>query len=117
MQHWRLRAGQHIGLHLRGDAEELDKKGSEKIEIYAALTGSTSFAPGTVIRLKSCKGWTCLAPYSPCYLRANMALRRMISVKLKNKIFLRLGNADCASTTGREPQRATPETPILVPIH
>ena len=46
-----------------------------------------------------------------------MALRRMISVKLKNKIFLRLGNADCAGTTGREPHRAPPETPILVPIH
>ena len=41
----------------------------------------------------------------------------MISVKLKDKIFLRLGNADCASTTGREPERATPETPILVLIH
>ena len=46
-----------------------------------------------------------------------MALLRMVSMKLKNKIFLRLGDADCAGTTGREPHRATPETPILVPIH
>ena len=28
-----------------------------------------------------------------------------------------LGNADCAGTTGREPHRATPETPILGPAH
>ena len=28
-----------------------------------------------------------------------------------------LGNADCAGTTGREPHRATPETPILGPTH
>ena len=48
-----------------------------------------------------------------------MALLRMVSMKLKNKIFLRLGlgDADCAGTTGREPHRATPETPILGPIH
>ena len=38
-------------------------------------------------------------------------------MKLKNKIFLRLGNADCASTTGREPELAAPETPILITIH
>ena len=40
-------------------------------------------------------------------------------MKLKNKIFLRLGDVDCAGTTGREPERATLETPImiLVPIH
>ena len=46
-----------------------------------------------------------------------MALLRMVSMKLKNKIFLRLGDADCAGTTGREPHRATPETPILSSIH
>ena len=46
-----------------------------------------------------------------------MALLRMVSMKLKNKIFLRLGDADCAGTTGREPHRATPETPILGPAH
>ena len=28
-----------------------------------------------------------------------------------------LGNADCAGATGREPHRATPETPILGPTH
>ena len=32
-------------------------------------------------------------------------------------IILRLGNADCAGTTGREPHGATPETPILGSIH
>ena len=46
-----------------------------------------------------------------------MAIRSMVSKKLKSEIILRLGNADCAGTTGREPHRATPETPILGPIH
>ena len=45
-----------------------------------------------------------------------MAIRSMVSEKLKSEIILRLGNADCAGTTGREPDRATPETPILGPI-
>ena len=40
-----------------------------------------------------------------------------MSKKLKSEIILRLGNADCAGTTGREPHRATPETPILGPTH
>ena len=46
-----------------------------------------------------------------------MAIRSMVSKKLKGEIILRLGNADCAGTTGREPHRATSETPILGPIH
>jgi len=46
-----------------------------------------------------------------------MAIRSMVSKKLEREIMLCLGNADCAGTTGREPHRATPETPILGPIH
>ena len=41
----------------------------------------------------------------------------MISKKLKSEIIVILGNADCAGTTGREAHWATPETPILDPIH
>ena len=48
---------------------------------------------------------------------ARMAIRSMVSEKLKSEIILRLGNADCAGTTGCEPHWATPETPILGPIH
>ena len=46
-----------------------------------------------------------------------MARRIMVSKKLKSEIIPCLGNADCAGTTGCEPHRATPETPILGPIH
>ena len=41
----------------------------------------------------------------------------MVSKKLKSEIIPCLGTADCAGTTGREPHRATPETPILGLIH
>ena len=46
-----------------------------------------------------------------------MAIRRMVSKNPKSEIIPCLGNADCGWTTGRAPHRATPETPILGPIH
>ena len=46
-----------------------------------------------------------------------MATRILVSKKLKSEIMLCLGNADDAGATAREQHRATPETPILSPIH
>ena len=83
---------------------------------FNALTGFhvLGIFSGTVIRLMPAKGRSGAASSQ---FWARMAIRSMVSEKLKSEIILGLGNADCAGTTGREPHRATPETPILGPIH
>ena len=81
-----------------------------------ALTGFhvIGIFSGTVIRLMPSKGRSGAASSQ---FWARMAIRSMVSKKLEREIMLCLGNADCAGTTGREPHRATPETPILGPTH
>ena len=83
---------------------------------FNALTGFhvLGILSGTVIRLMPSKGRRGAAPSQ---FGASMANRSMVSKKLKSEIILCLGNADCAGTTGLEPHWATPETPILGPIH
>ena len=81
-----------------------------------ALTGFhvLGIFSGTVIRLMPSKGRSGAASSQ---FGASMAIRSMVSEKLKGEIIPCLGNADSAGTTGRKPHRATPQTPILGPIH
>ena len=57
MQHWRLRAEPHIGLHLRGDEEEVRVLYCMRKKFNAALTEFhiLGISPGTVLRFISSK--------------------------------------------------------------